>query len=668
MKFCEAVLRKVEVMKKQKILLSFLIVPFFVCFVCIWGINRGTCPNQSCKNLKDTTTRACFFDPALTDLLSCFNTTDTDPFCMQTNAFFMTDRRSHNAPVQSVAWLTDSPIGTYAAIGGFPENNIVGGVDARIYKFDADNGLLGNPIANLVHGSYVFGVSWVYIFDYEHSYDYGAYLAVGGYPSSIDDNEIHIYHLNSLVNPPAVNQIPVASYKHGAPIKSVSWLNCSMGDTAYLAIGGQEGTDGAEIRVLKFKASDNSLTLLANRFHGATINSVSWFYDPIVHPTFPPVLAVGGDPVPGVPVSGPNYITIRLYTFNCAKEALQDLIFGSQPSGSTLEPSRVFGVKPAVLNINDEKSGLFVGVACGSTITSLPDNTHTPGYLLALFPPTGISDASLESVASFAIPGIATIPVNGYTVDFNRSCTCEGIVSCCPQITFGLGCPKDIVGPLPLNIFTVGINLNGVARAFTKFDDNITSLEWYKSDSGKANYLLVGSESNDWNLNSFCGGNEIAVYRALIVCKSFPEENNIFGVRGNAVITETSNNIWGVRGNAKIGGGNEQSAWGQSCLCAHKECRRFPLQSDLSNVLNWTAISGAVAYYLYTFTNINDFVVASMPQLKQILQGLTLVATYNTNTCLTFRHHCLQTCQKVNYLLTAKNAAGVESPVAVIQI
>ena len=304
-------------MTKFKIILRILTITLLNIYI-LGALDLQAKSTNPTKN-KD---RSCFFsDPDLNQLLACLTTSDTDLLCMQTNAFFLTDRRSHNAPVQSVAWLCDSPKGTFAAIGGFPENNIIGSTDARVYKFDPANGLLGNPIANLVHGSYVFGVSLIYLKDQfsPYEYDFGIYLAVGGYPSCLDDNEVHIFRLDTSVNPPVANPIPVASYKHGAPIKSVAWLGCSMGDTAYLAIGGQMGTDGAEIRVLKFKASDNSLTLLANRFHGAPINSVSWFYNPNEFPGYPPVLAAGGDPVPGVPVTGPAYITVRLYTFNCAK-------------------------------------------------------------------------------------------------------------------------------------------------------------------------------------------------------------------------------------------------------------------------------------------------------------------------------------------------------------
>lgn len=601
--------------------------------------------------------RGCFFsNPALIGLLSCFNTTNTDPFCMQTNAFFMTDRRSHNAPVQSVAWLCDSPVGTYAAIGGFPENNIVGATDARVYKFNPDSGLLGDPIANLTHGSYVFGVSWVYILDYD-VHDYGAFLAVGGYPSSIDDNEIHIFHLDTSINPPAVNPVPVASYKHGAPIKSVSWLGCGLGDTAYLAIGGQAGIDGAEIRILKFKASDNSLTLLANRFHGAPINSVSWYYNPVQFPAYPPILAVGGDPVEGVPVSGPNYITVRLYTFNCTSESLQDLIFGSQPNpaGTNEPPTRVFGVKPSILNVDlFNQNALFVGVACGSTLTNQLQSTFTPGYLLAFFPPVNNQDASLDMVLSFSVPGISQIPVNGYAVDFNSSCTCGGsVMACCPQITFGLGCPKDTTEPLPLNIFTVGFIQDGSAYVYTKFDDNITSLEWCKVDDGKISYMLVGSEANNWNVNSLCTGNEIAVYRALIVCRS---------------TTTTAPHVWLNSSKPQAGPPPGPWAWGKSCLCAHKECRRFPVQADLANVLTWTAVTGATSYNLYRFLEYSDFVVANMTDVKQALKSLTLLATIPANCPLIFKDHCIQKCQQVNYLLSATNSAAVESPVAIIQI
>ena len=511
-------------MKKQKFVLRILVTSMFItCFFWIQGIQ-----DKATKTENDIT-RTCFFsDQTITNLLTCFNTQDSDPFCMQTNTFFLTDRKSHNAPVQSVAWLCDSPIGTYAAIGGFPENNIVGSTDTRVYKFDEENGLLGDPI-NLVHGSYVFGVSWVYVFDPTQSIDYGAYLAVGGYPSSADDNEIHIFHLDSSTIPPSINPIPVASYKHGAPIKSVSSLGCGIDDTAYLAIGGQASEiDGAEIRVLKFKASDNSLTLLANRYHGATVNSVSWFYNPSSFPNFPPILAAGGDPAPAPSNAGPQYITIRVFTFNCAKESLQDLVFGSQPGptpSAGAPPKRVFDIKPAIVNIDTNGStALVFGVANESTLTSL--NTYTPGFLLQFLAPgksTKTTEASLEPVTGNGFPftGISDLQVNGYAVDFNRSCDCYSLVTCCPQITFGLGCPsKDNSSPLPLNIFSTSFLTNENGTAYTKFDDNITSLEWCRTNNGEVSYLLVGSESNEWNLNSFCGGNEIAVYKALMVCTS----------------------------------------------------------------------------------------------------------------------------------------------------
>lgn len=639
------------------------IVSLSLSLFCFFSTGNALSKKQSLT----TDSRNCFFeDTNLDGLLACLNTTNADQFCMQTNSFFMTDRKSHNAPVQSVAWLCNSPFGTYAAIGGFPENNIVGNTDTRVYKFDPANGLLGNPISNLVHGSYVFGVSWVNIFDQINFYDYGAFLAVGGYPSTLDDNEVHIFQLDTTANPPVMNPVPVASYAHGGQIKSVSWLSCSNGDTAYLAIGGQAGNDGAEISILKFKASDNSLTLLANRFHGATINSVSWYYDPILYPNYPPVLAVGGDPVPGTQASGPAYITVRLFTFNCAKESLQDLIAGSQqsPVDSNI-PTRVFGVRPAIISsdtINNNfltinSKALFVGVACESTEISTYGNTFSPAFLLALFPPNTLqADASLSTVFNFSPNGISHTQVNAYTVDFSRTCTCEGTFPCCPQISFGLGCPHNYSAPLPFNIFTVGILKLGLGIApevTTKFDDNITSIEWCRTNNGQSNYLLVGSESNDWNLNSFCGGNEIAVYKALIVCRSPNVLGKINLIRNPPRTQPTP---------------PETTIFGKTCLCAHKECRRFPAQSDITNVLNWGIVPDAILYNIYTFPTFTDFIVASMDKIKQAVRSLTLIASIDANAPLVFRHHCLQPCQKINYLLTATNTGGVESPVAIIRI
>ena len=237
-------------------------------------------------------------------------------------------------------------------------------------------------------------------------------------------------------------------------------------------------------------------------------------------------------------------------------------------------------------------------------------------------------------------------------------------IQCCPQITFGIGCPKHITGPLPLNIFTVGLTTNSITpTVVTKFDDNITSLEWCQTDGGALHYLLVGSESNDWDLNAFCGGNEIAVYKALIICRARP----VVGAP-HVLLSRRFLQAPTPPTPPKPPTPPTPSLFGTSCLCVHKECRRFPTQADITNVLTWNPVPQAVSYNIYTFPILSDFFVAPMDQLKQRIKFLILIATIDANCPLVFRHHCLQKCVKINYLLTATNTAGIESPIAIITI
>jgi parallel beta-helix repeat protein len=162
----------------------------------------------------------------------------------------------------------------------------------------------------------------------------GKFLAIGGL-NGTNAADVRVY----AFDPDTKTLTLLASFDHGANILSVSWSP----DGNFLAIGGVSGTGAVEVRVFRFDQSAGTLTSVATFAHAATVNSVDWSPDG-------KFLAIGG--------AEAVTIEIRVLRFNPTAGTLTSVADVS------------YGVAPAnvVLSVNWSPDGNFLG-AGGSGAT-----------------------------------------------------------------------------------------------------------------------------------------------------------------------------------------------------------------------------------------------------------------------------------------------------------
>ncbi len=423
----------------------------------------------------------------------CLHSGATSCSCMRPDTLFKTDEKVHGAPVLSVAWLCDGCMitpsfgGAYAAVGGYSAMSDGGSVDVRVYTFNALSGRLGDiDSAVASHGNVVTSVSWCCI------PDHGAYLAVGGYPEGSTGQGfcVRVYHFDGqLLN-------FVAGFAHGAPVHAVSWLCNACAGRYFLAIGGDAGLDGKEIRMLEFTPEtpevSGSLKQTDSAIHGAPIYALDF----CCREGALPLLAAGG-----APEGERGHCNIRIYTTFCDGGFISELT-NARYSGSTVyaltwccEPNRC--PRSASLAVSGSSEG--------------DRNAGINVRLYCLNPRT----CRLNECVGYALPEF-----KGFAVAWNPLCNCT-------HVTVGGACGPE--GGFPDNILVLKVCAGGESRAQrlervtgVRFDENITSLSW--CHVGGCMYLLVGSENarfadmhgRDGMQSRECKiGPDIAVYKGL---------------------------------------------------------------------------------------------------------------------------------------------------------
>jgi len=419
---------------------------------------------------------------------------DSSCLCMQPEKLFLSDIETHGAPVKAVDWLCSGTDNVYAAIGG-----ILAASDARDFRIYENQDCQLSEVQNIdeLHGATVLTVGWCVI-------DSDIYLAIGGEQNTVDPNadnvDVRIYRFN-----PANTADPldlIVSYTHGAAVRSLAWLcdDCNSGSARYLAIGGvASNVDGVPARVLKFDSSTGSISTLTNVYHGAKVYSVDW--NSCAGKL--PLLAIGGE------VYLDENVTIRLFTFNCATESLQQLT----NIGGT--GNRIDAVKMCC----DSKGNLYL-VAGGTHVDGVVTNPNIFLYQLN-------RDTCMLTLLSTANP---TGEV--FALDFIPSCNCTHFVA-------GLGCAADVP-----NIIVYQRTRNSQLRQVTsmRYDTNITSAQW--CETGDCSCLLVGSEIDGYGSPCVEGSKEeIATFKGIfcliqpptIICKKkecrrYPTQANLVDI------------------------------------------------------------------------------------------------------------------------------------------
>jgi len=411
----------------------------------------------------------------------------TSSLAMEPDVLLIKQLIDHGAPVQSVSWCCNElfPDQKYAAIGGYLGT---GDKYVRVYNFNRTTGLLTaqdslpNSTVDFSPESFVYSVDWCCQLDGSDPL-----LAVGG-----ADGMVHVY---SYTGDPRDTLVFQASFTHGAPIHAVSWL-CGCCDTKYLAIAGETASDNKEIRILIriLQLYGNTLIQVGSGIHGNTVFSLDWccMSSPDGADYSKAYLAAGGKPssLGGSGCLGPN---LRIFCFQCleAENAPFMPIISMKVTGTTLTDLHAVrwccdeNVKYRKLAVGGKK------VAPGGVAKNM--------WLYYL-----VNNRLLE-VASSHIGGVEQ---GIYAIDWNPYCKCS-------NLTFGGGCR-----PTPAcedNIFIhkqTQCNLGDPIFA-TRYDDNVTSLEWC-GDNGKS-YLLVGTEVTGWGDPEVCPNDtnpEVVLYVA----------------------------------------------------------------------------------------------------------------------------------------------------------
>jgi len=403
------------------------------------------------------------FSSSILAQVSCpCNNIESSCLCMQPDTLFLTDVKTHGAPVKAVDWLCRGTSDTYAAIGGVQSS--IDNRTLRIYHLVNNQLMLipNIPVFPEDPGATVLSVDWCTI------ESQGIYLAVAGVPNTVDngglppDNaDVRIYKFD----PDGSSLDLVASYTHGAEVRSIAWLcdDCNSTSNRYLAIGGQTSAiDNYQVRVLKFDPINETITTVANAFHPEPVPPTPPL--PIPVPVYSvdwsacagrlPILAVGGER------SATDNATIRLFTFNCSTMQLQELTH----MGGT--GARIDAVKMCC----DSKGNLYL-VAGGLHVGADPTQPNIFYYQLN------------RNTCMLNLLSTANAPGEVFALDFVPSCDCT-------HFAVGLGCQEETEPNIIVYEKTSSPTLSQVTSV--RFDENITSVKWCKI--GDCTYLLVGSE------------------------------------------------------------------------------------------------------------------------------------------------------------------------------
>jgi len=404
--------------------------------------------------------------------------------CMQLERLFLLDRKTHGAPVESVDWLCTNTT-SYAAIGGYFDQAT--NRDIRIYKFLETGYLDEVNIGATSHGNnandIVFSVAWCEI------PNNGIYLAIGGYPSTVDEQGVRVYKFNPG-NPVATTLVEIVAFRHYNKVRSVSWLcqECEGQDASirYLAIGGDRSErDGYDVRILKFDPEGETLEPVSSRFHNASgvvsdlgdVFSVDW----VTCSNNIPLLAIGGRRPSN------EDVTIRVYSFDCEQEFLQSLT-NKGGTGSEIREVRW---------CCDSSGDLYLA-AGGTHVGGVVTNSNIFLYKL------NRSTCTLNNVATANPLGL------GFSIDFIPSCNCT-------HFTTGIGCVSSMVSDPNIIVYkqTSSSALNKITSK--KYGENVNAVRWCKK--GDCNYLLVGTGIEGWSAADVCGDQrtefEIALYQAV---------------------------------------------------------------------------------------------------------------------------------------------------------
>jgi hypothetical protein len=386
------------------------------------------------------------------------------PCTINSNTLMRIDQAHFGGPVRSVAWLSDNSLrgphkNQFVAVGGYAcQCN-----DLCIYKIS--NKETFEKVVKVNLGSFILSLAWCVI-------NHVPYLAVAGSSFETGDN-IQIYRFDIWPKPKLTL---VDSYKNHADVYAVSWLCAPCQNNTckrYLAIGGNPSRrDQADIRVLLFDAEsdDDALTETSHKVHGAPVYSLDW----VVQDNGCPLLAVGGRSSR----LECNDINVRIFSFDCTHGYLSPVTYQVHNAP----------VVNAVKWLSQPGKGLYL--AAGGA-RSTEDNVNIRMYM---FNSSNNTLIDLADVANNPLQQIFSVDWYTYGAD--------------KYITAGGGCESKGAECVP-NIFIykdVIVNGSHVLQPVTeeKFDENITSLNWNKTDGFGCAYLIAGTERD----RAACGANE----------------------------------------------------------------------------------------------------------------------------------------------------------------
>lgn len=190
--------------------------------------------------------------------------------CPCAHKLVLANKYSNGAPVQSVSWSckTDECPYNLIAVGGYKGSlpTELSSASLRIYSFNEATQQLTKFYAALPT-DYVYSVDWCCINGIP-------YLTIAGCPDQYG-NSVWIYKYDPYTN---TMMFVKASNAQRSIIYSVKWLctDCTTNpNIRNLAIGG-EAYNGAEIRILQFDSSLETITQIGSAPFGATIFSLDW--------------------------------------------------------------------------------------------------------------------------------------------------------------------------------------------------------------------------------------------------------------------------------------------------------------------------------------------------------------------------------------------------------
>jgi WD40 repeat protein len=266
------------------------------------------------------------------------------------------------AAVDSVAW---HPSGKYLAVAGDVD---IGGAQIHVYSFDSALGTL----TELAGCTKTYGTNLISSISWSPD---GSYLAFGSTSTSLP--QVGVFVFDDTPSAESLTLLPSTVKTHGARVLTVAWD--PTGD--YVAVGGETGTGGAQLRTYSFDVGTQSLTELSgcNTIANMIIYTLAW------HPAGS-YLAIGGSILSG------SY-DIKVYSFD-------PLPIGSLtniPGCDTLYGSGVF-VNPQFSWSSD---GTYLAVGSQNAI--------------GMFGVFAFNLTSLTSTASVLIPGTAYAPATNWS-------------------------------------------------------------------------------------------------------------------------------------------------------------------------------------------------------------------------------------------------------------